>query len=146
MTDHKTLERYVLLAGIFATGEDRAQFEELADDIRALLEENKRLEAALIKINEIRNSIVGLQAINWSEHIYPLVAALDEAGCVVGMSYPENRKNFGTMLERTNKAEARIDAALEKIGRRRATVSQETEAVMTVIEKALRGPQPEVKP
>ncbi|KKM63726.1 hypothetical protein LCGC14_1508640, partial [marine sediment metagenome] len=27
MTDHKTLERYVLLAGIFATGEDRAQFE-----------------------------------------------------------------------------------------------------------------------
>ncbi len=74
-----------------------------------MLEENKQLKAALDKINLIRNSIVGLQTINWSEHIYPLVAALDEAGCVVGMSYPENRKNFGTMLERTNTAEALLD-------------------------------------
>jgi hypothetical protein len=35
---------------------------------------------ALRKIDEIRNGIVGYQKINWSAHIYPLVAALEEAG------------------------------------------------------------------
>jgi len=35
---------------------------------------------ALGKINDIRNSIIGCQTVNWSEHIYPLVAALEGAG------------------------------------------------------------------
>lgn len=70
-----------------------------------------KLEAALAKINNIRNSIVGLQTINWSEHIYPLVAALDEAG-VEGLPYEQARPHFGTMLERTVAAEDRA-ATLE---------------------------------
>ncbi len=74
------------------------------------------LEAALNSINDIRNSIIGLQSINWSEHIYPLVEVLEKAG-IVGMGYPFANKHFGTMLERTNAAEAdvaRLRAALEK--------------------------------
>lgn len=63
-----------------------------------------RLRAALEKINAIRNSIIGLQTINWSEHVYQLVAALEEAG-LEGMGYPASRARYGTMLERTTKAE-----------------------------------------
>lgn len=62
------------------------------------------MREALTKINAIRNSIIGLQTMNWSEHIYPLVAALEAAG-FEGMDYPEARENFGTMLERTSAAE-----------------------------------------
>lgn len=37
-------------------------------------------EKALQAINEVRNSIVGMQKVGWSLHVYPLVAALEEAG------------------------------------------------------------------
>ena len=70
-------------------------------------EETERLRAALEKINTIRNSIVGLQTLNWNEHVYPLVAALTEAG-IEGMGYPKARPHFGSMLDRTNAAEDRI--------------------------------------
>lgn len=66
-------------------------------------------DAALRKINVIRNSVIGLQALNWSEHVYPLVAALDEAG-YEGMEYPEAREYFGTLLERAVKAENALAA------------------------------------
>jgi hypothetical protein len=72
--------------------------------------EEPALREALGKVNAIRNSIIGLQKINWSEHIYPLVAVLNEAG-FVGMPYPEARENYGTMLERTLAAEARATRA-----------------------------------
>jgi len=64
------------------------------------------LEAFGNTVNVIRNSIVGLQTINWSEHIYPLVAALNESGFEAD-SYDVACKEHGTMLERTVKAEAR---------------------------------------
>jgi hypothetical protein len=73
----------------------------------------ERFRAAIEKINDIRNSIVGLQKLNWSEHIYPLVAALNEAG-MVGMEYPEARGHFVSLLERANRGdeiEARLTAA-----------------------------------
>ncbi len=70
-----------------------------SQDAAWLAEENERLQAALAKINEIRNRIVGLVTVNW--------AALHEAG-FEGMSYPKAREYFGTLLERTNQAEARI--------------------------------------
>ena len=69
--------------------------------------EIEQLRTALEKIDDIRNSIIGTQNINWSEHIYPLVAALEEAG-FEGKSYAENHKNMGTLIERTNRAEAEI--------------------------------------
>lgn len=60
-------------------------------------------EQALEGIDKIRNSIVGLQNVNWSEHIYPLVALLDRAG-FEGLHYPENKQNFGTLLETHDEA------------------------------------------
>lgn len=79
----------------------------IASALAALERERDEALAALTKINAIRNSIIGLQTMNWSEHIYPLVAALNAAG-IEGMDYPEARENFGTMLERTNAAEAEL--------------------------------------
>lgn len=72
----------------------------LLDDVR----DAARYRAALDGINVIRNSIIGLQTLNWSEHVYPLVAALDSAG-IEGMPYPAAREFFGTMLDRCNAAE-----------------------------------------
>lgn len=98
--------------GRAAHNSDRVRLDEIGRylaEVRAeysqLKSELERAKITLEKINTIRNSIVGFQSINWSEHIYPLVAALDEAG-IEGMDYPEAKQNFGTMLERTNKAEA----------------------------------------
>lgn len=73
------------------------------NEFRSLTEEEERqaslfLEAryrkALEKIDEIRNSIVGKQTVNWSAHIYPLVAALEEAG-FRGLGYEEARSRYG---------------------------------------------------
>ncbi|SFM09567.1 hypothetical protein [Pelosinus propionicus] len=91
----KTLQ--LLHIVIEKTGEKNSEIE----DLRAKLE---AAEAVLEKINNIRNSIVGTQTINWSEHIYPLVAALNEAG-LKGMGYPKARKYLGTLIERTVTAE-----------------------------------------
>ena len=46
---------------------------------------------ALVKISAIRDSIIGRQTVNWSMHVYPLVAALHEAG-FPGAGYEEARK------------------------------------------------------
>jgi hypothetical protein len=70
-------------------------------------------DSALRKINDIRDSIIGLQALNWSEHVYPLVAALDAAG-YEGMGYPEARAYYGTLLERAVKAEDALAAIQSK--------------------------------
>lgn len=85
----------------------RKEAQDLRDGKWDADEAQKRAWTALKKINEIRNSIIGLQTINWSEHIYPLVAALNEAG-IEGLGYPINRERFGTMLERTLAAEKRV--------------------------------------
>lgn len=60
-------------------------------------------EQALEGINKIRNSIVGLQTINWSEHIFPLVALLNRAG-IEGLEYPEARANYGTCIDQRDEA------------------------------------------
>lgn len=43
-------------------------------------EDFRQLREALEKINAIRNDIISTQSISWSAHVYPLVAALDNAG------------------------------------------------------------------
>lgn len=65
---------------------------------------------ALEGINRIRNSIVGAQTINWSEHIYPLVALLGRAG-IEGLPYPEARANIGTLLDNYDEAKVLLRAA-----------------------------------
>ena len=74
------------------------------------LTELETLRAALAKINVIRNSIVGAQTMNWSEHIYPLVAALNVAG-YEGQPYPEARAYIGSVLDQRDAAEARAKHA-----------------------------------
>lgn len=74
---------------------------------QALREKCEKFETALNKINVIRDSIIATQSLNWSEHAYPLVAALNEAG-FTGLPYDEGRKNYGTLFERLNSAEAQL--------------------------------------
>lgn len=74
---------------------------------QALAREVEQLEACCEKVNAIRNSIVGAQQFNFSEHAYPLVAALNAAG-FVGEPYPEALANVGTLLERATKAERKL--------------------------------------
>lgn len=66
--------------------------------------------AALEKINSIRCSIVGMQGFNFSEHAYPLVAALDAAG-YESPGYEINRKNLGTLIEQAQAADTARDEA-----------------------------------
>ncbi len=67
-----------------------------------------KLRTVLKKIHEIRNSIVGLATFNWSEHMYPLVAALGEIG-LNAEGYEISRPRFTTMLERTLEAEKEVE-------------------------------------
>lgn len=71
-------------------------------------------QEALEGINAIRNSIIGAQTWNWSEHGYPLVSLLDRAG-FKGLPYPEAKKNIGTLIERADKAEAEVERLLEAL-------------------------------
>lgn len=80
----------------------------LVAEWEAVTHRAEQAEAALTKINDIRNSIVGSSTVNWSEHIYPLVAALNEAG-LKGDHFENTKKNFGTLLERAEQAEADRD-------------------------------------
>ena len=74
------------------------------DGVRAkLLSHIKAQDAALQKINEIRNSIVGTQTMNWSAHLYPLVAALKEAG-LEGESFVEARGKARTLIQQRDEA------------------------------------------
>lgn len=71
--------------------------------------DRERKHVALTKISAIRDSIVGMQGFNFSEHAYPLVAALNEAG-YDGAGYEITRANLGTLIDQTAKAEAERDA------------------------------------
>lgn len=133
--------------GVFVTKSPGQIFKEV---VAPMQQELEQLKDALTKIDEIRNSIIGLQTINWSEHIYPLVAALEKAG-IKGREYPANRENFGTMLERTNKAEARV-AQLEGLLRKieLLCISSNTDhdiiKKINVITSALSGTEEKQKP
>ena len=74
-----------------------------------------KLRTVLEKIHEIRNSIVGLQTVNWSEHIYPLVAALGEIG-LHAEGYEISRPRFRTMLDRTCEAEKKAEKLNDALG------------------------------
>ena len=104
---------------------DEAAIVALRNAAPALLDaadERDRLRAALDKINAIRNSIVGRQKVNWSEHIYPLVAALNDAG-IVGQPYAEARSEVGTLLARAVSAEAESAALRDERDRLRSELS-----------------------
>lgn len=85
--------------------------EALERELASACERVGQQDLALRKINAIRDSIVGYQGFNFSEHAYPLIAALDEAG-YKGMGYEIARENLGTLIEQATAAEARCAAAL----------------------------------
>ena len=77
-------------------------------------DELTRLRVLAGKVDAIRNSIIGAQAFNWSEHAYTLVAALGEAG-YPGQEYETARANVGTLIEQTKAAEAERDALSRRL-------------------------------
>lgn len=91
-----------------------AEYSALVADLATARTERDRYATALQKINEIRNSIVGCQNFGFSEHAYPLVAALDEAG-YVGLPYPEAQANVGMLFEQRDTARAQLRAAIEAL-------------------------------
>lgn len=102
-------------------------------DVAALMDENEKLKTALQKISDIRDSIIGGQLFNWSEHAYPLVAALDEVG-YPGVGYEIARKNLGTLIEQIKAAEAALEA--ERADHDRVmTLAEAAVAVVDVVRK-----------
>lgn len=84
--------------------------DELYEGIVKSVNQHDKMFRALDKINKIRNSIVGMQGFNFSEHAYPLVAALNECG-FEGDGYEISAKNFGTLLEKNK----RLTSILEEL-------------------------------
>lgn len=84
--------------------------------LAAVEKERDALRTLAEKVNAIRNSIVGMQGFNFSEHAYPLVAALNEAG-LVGMPYPEARANLGTIIEQRDALAALVQQLREALDR-----------------------------
>lgn len=99
---------------------------EAAASIEALAAERDALRAAMEKIDAIRNSIIGFQNIGWSEHIYPLVAALQEAG-FEGVGYEKARESVRTLMA----AEARAETAEASLA---DAVKAENEACARLVE------------
>jgi len=86
------------------------------DQFGDLLGEVRRQHDALSAINDIRNSIVGYQSVNWSAHIYPLVKILNEVG-IDGQGYEEAQKEAETQLQLIEKLEKQRDEfAKELVG------------------------------
>lgn len=87
--------------------EVRIARESHAETMAAATARIAKLAGAMQTINAIRNSIIGAQTMNWSEHVYPLMSALDGAG-YRGLGYEEARANVKTTLERIAELEAQL--------------------------------------
>jgi len=91
-------------------------FKPLEENVIAILQkaytDHEKLVTALKKINDIRNSIIGYQNVNWSAHIYPLVAALNEAG-FKGDSYEVAMAEARTQLDLIASLEDKLERAKE---------------------------------
>lgn len=69
----------------------------LDDALMAANARIKVLEAFGAKVSAIMDSICGIQSFHWSEHAYPLRAALDEAG-FPGKGYEIARKDIVSLI------------------------------------------------
>ena len=96
----------------------------------------KELEAFGGKVNDIRSSIIGYQGINWSVHIYPLVAALNEAG-FEGEEYEKARARAKTQVERIAELEAHNAMLVEVLGLNVAMYDYENKVTAPNIHRVL---------
>jgi len=96
-----------LLEGVPYTLEDVEEIEKERGKpyprLRATIVELNSMKTALSKISDIRDSIVGQQGFNFSEHAYPLVAVLGSVG-FPGKGYEIARENLGTLIEQRDRA------------------------------------------
>jgi hypothetical protein len=110
-----------------------------ADAALVALRERDELRAVLSKINGIRDSIVGSQTVNWTEHVYPLARALDDAG-MKGLPYPDARVMMRTLRGRTSVAEAERDEARAEVERMRPLVAEAIEWDWAMVADYCDGP------
>jgi len=100
-----------LRAQLAASADEQNRLNAVAHDqfmqLAAKDAELAKLKLTLHKINDIRNSIIGFQALNWSEHAYPLVAALNAAG-IQGMDFPEARIKFKLICDELAETHAEL--------------------------------------
>lgn len=78
--------------------------------------EVSRMRCAMEKINEIRNDIIARQIMGWSAHIYPLVAALDEAG-FQGAHYEDARAALEATIASAREMAAGVCCKYETAGK-----------------------------
>lgn len=90
------------------------RYERAAATILELEAREATFRTALEKIDAIRNSIIGYQRMGFSEHVYPLVAALDEAG-FEGGEYEKCRDDVGTALQQRDSSETKLKIATEAL-------------------------------
>lgn len=102
--------------------------ERLAKELDKSQADRERLHMFGEKVNNIRNSIIGTQQLNWSEHVYPLVAALDEAG-FAGLSFPEARAKMSTLIEQAASSKAEVERLHNVQHDVRILVSELSEAI-----------------
>jgi len=84
--------------------------ENAESDLLEAQQERDKLRACIQAVSAIRDSIIGAQTVNWSEHVYPLVAALNEAG-IEGVPCDVARENLGTLIAQRDAAIARAEEA-----------------------------------
>lgn len=108
-----------------------AQLAESRIQLAAAEKERDGYRDALQKVSDIRDSIVGMQGFNFSEHAYPLVAVLNAAG-FKGKGYEISRASLGTLIEQRDKAEADRDRLAAELQAAR----EETEAVREAMRQA----------
>ena len=84
--------------------------------VRDMADEVERLRVGLGKINDIRNKIVGAQNMGWSSCVYPMVAALEEAG-FEGEGYDVAREKLLVLNAYIDCRNAVVEAARDHICR-----------------------------
>jgi|GEM_PF-5159956 len=108
----------------------------LRTEVERLTTETASLRAGLQQISDIRDSIVGSSTVNWSEHVYPMVAALNSAG-FVGADFDDAHKSIGTLIERYRIAAARACLAEAKA----SDLEAEIASLRAERDDALREPE-----
>lgn len=73
-----------------------------------------KLEKFAAEVDRIRNNIIGKQGVNWSRDIYPLVAALGEAG-YEGVGYDEAREAIKQQIAAEEAERAKVDALVRAL-------------------------------
>lgn len=94
-------------------------------------ENERRLGAALQKINVIRNDLVGAVSEKWAENVYALVTALDDAG-VKGIDPGATNTEVAALIKQLKKRDEVKDRLYGVIAERNAVVDDLTKMMASV--------------